>query len=123
DAAPADVEGPLPLGTRRRDHAATAADARVVEQEVDLVGVLLVRHLVAEADHLRLVRYVCDVGRDALALAQAGRFAQRLGLRHGAGGDVAHGDVTAFRYQLAHQLPSHARASAGDNGDPAGKLL
>src|SRR5258707_197693 len=42
DAAPADVEGALPLRSRVGDHAAAAADASIVEQQMDLVCLLLV---------------------------------------------------------------------------------
>ena len=43
DAAPADVERPLPLLAAVGDHAAAAADAGVVEQQVDPVGAVLRR--------------------------------------------------------------------------------
>jgi hypothetical protein len=38
DAAPADVEGALPLIARAGEQAAAAADAGIVEQQMDLVG-------------------------------------------------------------------------------------
>src|ERR1700739_2876164 len=48
DAAPADVEGALPLLARIGEQAAAASDAGIVEQEMDLVGLLLLDELVAE---------------------------------------------------------------------------
>ncbi len=62
DAEPADVEGALPFRALVRDHAAAAADAGVVEQQVDLVGVVVARHLGGEALDVVLVG---DVGRGA----------------------------------------------------------
>ena len=41
DAAPADVEGALPLLAGIGEQAAAAADAGIVEQQMDLVGRLL----------------------------------------------------------------------------------
>ena len=38
-------------------------------------------------------------------------------------GDVAHGNVTALGHQQAHQLASHSRSAAGDDGDPAGEFF
>jgi hypothetical protein len=105
------------------DHAAAATDAGIVEQQMDLVGVLLFGGFVAEALHLRLVGYVGDMGGDAEPLRQALRLTEPSGLRHRSSGDIAHRDITAFGHKLAHQLAAHARAAAGDDGDPAGKIL
>src|SRR5690606_9880685 len=52
DAAPAHVEGALPLVGRVGDEAAAAGDARVVEQQVDVGGLVPGEGLVAEARHL-----------------------------------------------------------------------
>ena len=48
DAAPADVERALPFVAAIGKHAAAAADTGVVEQQVDLVGLLTVGNLVAK---------------------------------------------------------------------------
>src|SRR5438105_7015215 len=61
DAAPADVEGALPFLAAVRKHAAAAADPGIVEQEMDLVGVVMPRDVVAEPRDLRLVRYIRDM--------------------------------------------------------------
>ena len=84
DAAPADVEGPFPFLAAVGDHAAAAADAGVVEQQMDLVGVLLVGDLVAKPLHLGLVGDIGDVRGDAQALRQPRCFAQPFGFRHAA---------------------------------------
>ena len=49
DAAPADVEGALPLLPGVGEQAAATADAGIVEQEMDPVGLLLLDQLVAKA--------------------------------------------------------------------------
>src|SRR6516225_8236897 len=48
DAAPADVERALPFVAAVGNHAAAAADTGVVEQQVDLVGLVPVGNLVAK---------------------------------------------------------------------------
>src|SRR5882762_8810598 len=54
DAAPADVERALPFVAAIGNHAAAAADTGVVEQQVDLVGLVTVGNLVAKPLDLRL---------------------------------------------------------------------
>ena len=49
DAAPADVEGTLPLLAGIGEQAAAAADAGIVEQQMDPVGRLLLGQLIAKA--------------------------------------------------------------------------
>ena len=105
------------------DHAAAAADAGVVEQQMDLVGVVAVGDLVAKPLDLRLVRHVGDVRRDAQPLRQSRRLAQPLRFRHARRRNVAHCDVAGLRHQLANQLAPHARAAAGDYGDPPSKIV
>ncbi|MGY4488546.1 hypothetical protein ACVWWR_007737 [Bradyrhizobium sp. LM3.2] len=70
DAAPADVEGALPLLARVGEQAAAATDAGVVEQEMDPIGLLLLGELVAKSLQMILDRDVGDMGRDAQALRQ-----------------------------------------------------
>src|SRR4029077_1892127 len=55
DAAPADVERALPFVAAVGNHAAAAADTGVVEQQVDLVGLVTVGNLVAKPLDLRPV--------------------------------------------------------------------
>ena len=81
DPAPADVEGPFPLLARVGEQAAAAADAGVVEQQMDPVGRLLLGQLVAKARQLVLDRDVGDMGGDAQALRQLFDLAQPLRLR------------------------------------------
>ena len=123
DAAPADVEGPLPRFAAVGEHAAAATDAGVVEQQMDPIGRLLLGHLVAKPLHLAFVRHVGDVDGDAQALRQSCGLAKPFGLGHRLREEIAHGDVTAFRGQLSHQLPAHAGAAAGHHRDLVGKLL
>ena len=105
------------------DHAAAAADAGIVEQQMDLVGVLLAGNLACEAIHLLFVRDVGHVRGDPKALRQALDLAQPLGLGHRRRRDVAHGDVAALGDQLAGEFAAHARAAAGDDGNPPCDIL
>jgi hypothetical protein len=123
DAAPADIEGALPLLSRVGEQAAAAADAGVVEQKVDPVGLLLLGELVAESLEMILDRDVGDMGRDALALRQLFELAQLLGLGHRGFRDVAHRDIAALGDELPRELASHSRAAAGDDGDLSCKIL
>ena len=72
-ATPADVERRLPLGAVVGDEAATTADAGVVEQQVDVVGVVLGDHGVAERVQLCLVG---DVGHERRDPGAGGRVGQ-----------------------------------------------
>ena len=123
DAEPADVEGALPFRALVRDHAAAAADAGVVEQQMDLVGVVLLGDLGGEALDVIFVGDVGDMGGDAQALRQALDLAQPLGLGHRRRRHVAHGDAAALGHELAGELAPHARAAAGDDGDPPCEIL
>jgi hypothetical protein len=82
DAAPADVERPFPFLGTMGDHAAAAAYARVVEQQVDLIGVVALGDLIAEAPHLRCVGDVGEVRGYAQALRQSRGLAETLRLGH-----------------------------------------
>src|SRR6516165_885696 len=123
DAAPADIEGPLPFLTAVDDQAAATADTGIVEQQMDPVGGLTVGDLGAEALHLREVGHVGDMRRDAQALRQPRRLAQPHGFRHPLCSEIAHRDIARLGDQLAHQLPPHPRTAAGDNRDPTRELL
>ena len=70
DATPADVEGSFPLLAGIGEQTAAAADAGIIEQQVDLVGGLLLDDLVTEARQLILDRDVGDMRGDAQALRQ-----------------------------------------------------
>src|SRR5204862_560619 len=82
DTAPADVEGALPFLAAMRKHAAAAADPGIVEQEMDLVGVVMPPDVVAEPRDLRLVRYIGEICRDPQPLRHAGGLAEPLRLGH-----------------------------------------
>src|SRR5271165_3499945 len=90
---------------------------------MDLVCVLALCHLVVESLHLRFVRDVGDVRGNAQALRQARRLAEPLGFRHRVRKDVTHRDIAAFGDQLADELSAHTRAAAGDDCNPACKIL
>ena len=64
DAAPADVERAIPFVAAIGNHAATAADTGVVEQQVDLIGLVTVANLVAKPLDLCPVGNIGDVRRD-----------------------------------------------------------
>src|SRR5208282_858270 len=57
DATPAHVERFFPFVTAAGNHA-PAADARVVEEKMDLVGILAFRGFIAKPLHLRVVGYI-----------------------------------------------------------------
>src|SRR6267142_539065 len=123
NAAPADVEGLFPLLARVGEQAAAAADAGVVEQQMDLVGRLLLGELITEAQQLILNRDVGDMRGDAQALRQLFHLAKPLGFRHRSCRDIAHRDIAALGDELARELAAHARAAPGDNGGLSGKIL
>ena len=121
DAAPADVEGSFPLGPAVGEQAAAAGDAGVIEEQVHPVGGVLACHLVAEAQDLRFIGDIGDVGGNACALPLLSTEPLRLG--HGLRGDIAHGDIAALGNQLARQFAAHAGAATGNDRKPAGKIL
>ena len=123
DAAPADVEGALPLLARRGEQAAAAADAGIVEQQVDLVGRLLRDQFIAKALELILDRDVGDVGGDAQPLRQLFGLAEPLGLRHGVRRYIAHRDIAALGHELAREFAPHPRTASGDDGNLSSKIL
>ena len=122
DPAPADVEGLFPLGAGRIDEAAAAADAGVVEQQVDLVGLLVGGDLTLEAVDVLFDRDVGEVGGDLGALGRL-LAAEPGGLGHVGLGEVAHGDAAALGHQLPGELAPHAGPTARDDRDLAGEVL
>ena len=94
--APANIKSLFPLLARVGKQAAAATDAGIVEQEMDLVGRLLLGQFIAKTYELVLDRDIGDMGGDAQALRQLFDFAQPLGLRHRLGRYVAHRDVAAL---------------------------
>src|SRR5258708_1632198 len=123
DAAPAYVEGALPLVPAVRDHAATAADPGIVEQQMDTVGRVLVCGFVAKAHHVSFAGHVGEMRGDAQALRKPRSLALSSRLRHAVLRDIAHGDVTALGHQQAYQLAPHSRAATGDDSNPAGEFF
>jgi hypothetical protein len=118
DAAPANVERALPFVAAIGNHAAAAADTGVIEQQVDLVGLVVVGNLVAKPLDLRPVGDIGDVRRDPQPLRQSRRLAQSLRFCQAGRRDVAHCDIAGFRHQLADQLAAHSAATAGDYRGP-----
>src|ERR1044072_7906520 len=123
DTAPADVEGALPLFARVGEQAAAAANAGIVEQQMDLVGRLLLDQVVAKTLEMRLYRAVGKVGGDALSLLHFFGLADFFGFAHSLRGDVAHRDIAAFGDELTRQFAAHARAASGDDGKFSGEIL
>ena len=64
DARPVDRERLVPLLAITGDEAAATADAGVVEQQIDVVGVVLFDDRIVESLHRVFVGHVADVGRD-----------------------------------------------------------
>jgi hypothetical protein len=106
-----------------RDHAAAAADPGIVEQQMDLVGVVAVGELIAKPLHLRLVGDIGDMRRDTQPLRQPRRLAEPPRFCHSRRRDIAHRDIASLGDELADELPPHARAAAGHHRDPAREIL
>jgi len=123
NAAPTDVEGPLPFLAAVGDHAAAATDTGIVEEEMNLIGAETLGDLVAKSLDLRCVGHLGEMRRGAQTLRQPRRLAQPPGFRHPLLGDIAHRDIACLGGQLADELPSHSRAAAGDDRDPAREIL
>jgi exodeoxyribonuclease-3 len=123
DPAPADVEGLFPLLPGVGEQAAAAANAGIVEQQMNPVGSLLLGEFVAKAQQLIFDGNVGDMGGDAQALRQFFHLAQPPGFRHSTCRDIAHRDVAALGDQLPRKLAAHARAASGDDSDLSGKIL
>ncbi len=115
DTAPADIERAVPFVAAADDHAVAAADAGIVEEQMDLVGRVLRRDRVAKFFHLAAIRNIRLMRRDPQALRHARRIAEPLRFLHRRGRDIAHGDMTAFGCELADELAAHAGAAAGDD--------
>ena len=113
DAAPTHGEAPVPRFTGVGEEAAAAAQAGVVEQEVDVVGLVLLDDLVAEREDRLLRRDVAEVGGDPRVRRRF--LGHRPGLVELVGREVARGDVASGRDQLQHQLAPHAARATRDD--------
>src|SRR5260370_21736364 len=100
-----------------------AADASVVEEKMDLAGVLTLCDFIAKPLHLRFVGDMGDVRGNEQALRQAPRLAEPLRFCHRVRKDIAHRDIAAFGDQLANELSAHTRAAASHDCDPAREIL
>src|SRR5205823_10375950 len=109
-------EGAFPLVPLAGDEAAAATDAGVVEQQVDVVGLVLVDDLVTEAVDLGFVGHITEVGRDASAGRGLLLGAERR-LRHVVHVHVARRDRAALGGQLDHELATHAGSATGDDSE------
>ena len=121
--APADIESPLPLLAGVGEQASAAANAGVIEQQMNPVGRLLLGDFIAKPQQLVFDGDVGEMRGDAQALRQPFHLAKPLGLRHRVGGDVAHRNIAALGNQLARQLAAHACAAPGNDGNLSGKIL
>jgi hypothetical protein len=66
----------------------------IVEQQMDLVAVVAIRHLISEPLHPHSVGHMRV---EAQALWQSRRFTEPVRLRHTRRRDVAHRDIAPFR--------------------------
>ena len=112
-AAPAHGEAPVPRLAAVGEQAAAAAQAGVVEQQVDVVGLVLLDHLVAEREDRLLRRDVAQVRGDADVRRRF--LGHRPGLVELVGRQVARGDVASGLDQLQHQLAPHPARAARDD--------
>src|SRR5262249_12582683 len=99
------------------EKAAAAPNPCIVEQQMDLVGLLLLDQLITKTLELILDRNVGDVSGDTQALRKLFDFTEPLGFGHRLRRDVAHRDITAFGDKLARQFAAHTRAASGDDGN------
>jgi len=89
DAGEIAASVPLLIGKSKRQHVSSVSaracarktDTSVVEQQVDLVGLVAVGNLVAKTLDLRPVGDIGDVRRDPQPLRQSRRLAQPLRFR------------------------------------------
>ena len=109
---PVDGEGALPLLPGVLDEAAAAADAGVGEDQVDVIGGVLLEQFVAEPQDLRLVGDVTGMAGD-LDAGRGGRPRRGRGHRNGVGVQVARRDRASLRRQLADKLAAHPGTAAG----------
>ena len=79
------------------DHAATAPDAGVVEQQMDPVGIVAIRHFISEPLHLRRVGHVGCMRGEAQALRQSRHLTEPVRLCYPGRRDVAHRNIVPFR--------------------------
>ena len=123
DPEPADVEGAFPLlAGRVVDEARAAADAGVVEQEIDVIRVVGGLDPIAKGVDGLFVGNVAVVGGDDPAL-RCFLLAQALGLGQVVVENVAGGDIAAFGDQLPRQSSSHAGPAAGDDREFSAEIV
>src|SRR5262249_38207587 len=111
DATPADVEGPLPLCAAVAKKASTTANSSIVEEQLKLVGGVISRERLAEAQNLSFIGDVGDVAGNANIPGQPWLDAEIACLGHTRRGKIAHCHVAALGDEPAHQLASHTAAA------------
>ena len=118
-AEPDHIESPLPLAAITGHKTATAADAGVIEEQIDVLCLMLDHHLLAKGDQIGLFANVGHTGGDPRAGRRTGQ-AQLAGLRHRVGRQVADRDMHALCAELSGQRASNTGAAAGDDCDLIG---
>jgi hypothetical protein len=108
----------VPLVPAASHEAPAARDPGVVEQQVDVIGLVCLGHGIAERQHLGLLG---DIGHEGAHARAVGRIleAERPGLLHVLLGDIADRHVAAQARQLTRQLAPHACPAARDHGQPS----
>jgi hypothetical protein len=120
DAPPVDGEHTLPLVAVIFDETAAAADAGVIEDQVDVVADVLFEHLIAKPQDLRLVGHIAGMAGDQHARRRI-RPCHHRGLLDRLRVEVAGRDRATLRGELADELPAHARRAAGDHRELPGE--
>jgi hypothetical protein len=115
---PVDGEGALPLLPGVLDEAGAAEDARVGEDQVDVLAGVLGQQFVAEPLDLCLVGDVADMAGD-LDAGRGRRPRRGRGHRDGVRVQVAGRDRAALRRQLADKLAPDAGTTAGHHRELA----
>ena len=111
-ALPADGERAFPLVSITLDERTAATNTGVVKQQVDVLGLMLLRHFIAKAQHILLLTDVTDDWSVSKRLA-----GQTSGFIHVFLGDIAHGHMGALGDELTDQFSSHAGTTPGDHSD------
>ena len=122
DAVPADVERAFPFLAAVLDEAAATADARVVEKQVDVLGLERIADVVPEGGDLVLECHVAKGARDPGALPRL-LTRQLDSLGEVLLDDVAGRHVATLGDELPHQRAAHAGAAAGHDRDLAAEIL
>src|SRR5262249_31054513 len=102
--------------------ASTTANSSIVEEQLKLVGGVISRERLAEAQNLSFIGDVGDVAGNANIPGQPWLGAEIACLGHTRRGKIAHCHVAARGDEPAHQLASHTAAATRNDRKLAGEI-